>query len=139
MEYKDSVKYSCCIDLPDFLATGTMTCMKQPWCWRCKSEVPMLDEDEYAEVARLYGDAIKGTKEFRQRWGVSLENASIQERFEPVRTLYERLTGMKNCHQNAIMHHRISLYGPPCKRCQRPLRTPKAKPCGSCMYPVQND
>jgi hypothetical protein len=116
-----------------------MTCMQRLWCWRCKCEVPMLDEDEYVEIAVLYKDAIKGTKEYRQRWGVSLENASIHERFGPVRTLYERLTGMKDCHQNAIMHHRILLYGPPCKRCQKPLRTPKAKLCGSCMYPVQDN
>jgi hypothetical protein len=101
-----------CIDLPDFMATGTMTCMKQLWCWRCKSEVPMLDEKEYAEFANLYGDAIQGVKELRKRSGVSLEDPSIHERFQPVRTLYERLTGMKDCHQNAIMHHRILLYGP---------------------------
>ena len=114
-----------------------MSDMQQLWCWRCQCVVPMLDEDEFASVADVYNDAMKGTKEFRERWGVSLENASIEERFKPVRTLYERLTGMKDCHENAIMHHRVSLYGPPCEHCNKPLRTPNAKLCGNCMYPVQ--
>jgi hypothetical protein len=96
----------------------------------------MLDEQEFAEIACLYRDSMRGTKEFRERWDVPLEGASIDERFRPVRDTYERLSGMKESNQNAIMHHRLSLYGPPCKNCQRPLRTPKAKLCASCMSPV---
>ena len=112
--------------------------MKQLWCWRCRCDVPMLDEEEFVVVSRLYSEAIRGTKEFRERWGIPLNNVLIEERFRPVREEYERLTGMKDCHENAIMHHRISLYGPPCRHCQRPLRTPKAKLCGNCMAPVVN-
>lgn len=99
----------------------------------------MLDEEEFAQVARLYSQAIKATKEFRRAWDIPLEKASIQERFNPVRIQYERITGMKESNENAIMHHRISLYGPRCKHCQKPLRTPKAKLCGACMQPVQID
>jgi hypothetical protein len=98
--------------------------------------MPMLDEGEYAEVARLYSEGMKATKEFRQRWNIPFENASVDQRFHPVRSHYESLTGMKECHQNAILHHRLSLYGPSCKKCHKPLRTPKAKLCGSCMTPV---
>ena len=101
--------------------------------------MPMLDEAEFAEVSKLYSEGIRATKEFRERWGVPLQLAPIAERFRPVRDAYERITGMKEIHENAIMHHRISLYGPPCKRCQRPLRTPKAKLFGSCMAPVEAD
>jgi hypothetical protein len=100
----------------------------------------MLDEDEYAQVAILYGEGIRATKEFRERWGVplkdALKDASIEERFRPVRDAYERLTGMKESNHNAIMHHRLSLYGPPCRHCQKPLRTPKAKLCASCMRSI---
>jgi hypothetical protein len=101
--------------------------------------MPKLDEEEYAEVARLHSQAIMATKEFRRAWDIPLESASMHERFAPVCIQYERITGMKKSNENAIMHHRISLFGPPCKHCQKPLRTPKAKLCGACMQPVQTE
>lgn len=98
----------------------------------------MLDEDEYAVALNLYRDGIKATKKFRQKWGVSLKEANLQERFRPLLDYYERATGFHESNENAVMHHRISLYGPPCEKCGRPLRTPKAKLCGSCMFPVED-
>ena len=97
----------------------------------------MLDEDEFASVAQLYRGAFEATKEFRQQWGIPLEQASIEDHFRPVRLRYEQLTGMKDCHENAIMHHRISMYGEPCKSCGKPLRTPSAKFCGACMHSAE--
>lgn len=111
--------------------------MKWMWCWRCKQEMPMLDENEFAEIARLFTGGIKAIKEFRLAHGVPLKNASMDERFEPVRVAYECITGARVQNENAIMHHRISLYGPPCKQCHKPPRTPKARLCGACMYPVK--
>ena len=110
--------------------------MRMLWCRRCKAEVPMLNEAEYASVRDLYRQAMKGTREYRQRWGIPLKDATTEERFRPVCLHYEELTGYKETNPNAIMHHRLSLYGPPCKRCGKPLRTPKAKLCGACMHPV---
>jgi hypothetical protein len=101
--------------------------------------MPMLDEVEYAQVARLSRVSIKAGKGLRERTGASFKDLTIDELFKPVREEYERLTGMNESNHNAIMHHRISLYGPPCKRCQKPLRTPKAKLCGHCMSPVAGD
>jgi len=97
----------------------------------------MLDENEYAEISRLYSEGIKATKEFRQRWNVPLEEANSEEHFRPVRERYREITGYNETNHNAIMHHRLSLYGPPCKQCGKPLRTPKAKLCGACMFPVK--
>ena len=99
--------------------------------------MPMLDEQEFAIVSQLYRESIRGVKAFREKTGSSLEDSPVDAIFQPVREEYERLTGMKDCHHNAILHHRLSNYGPPCGRCGKPLRTPKAKVCGSCMFPVR--
>ena len=96
----------------------------------------MLDEDEFASVSSLYNESMQATKQFRQAHNIPLKSATIEERFRPVRHIYEQLTGMKDCQENAILHHRLSLYGPPCRACGKPLRTPKAKLCGACMTPV---
>lgn len=106
------------------------------WCWRCKADVPMLDEAEFATVAELYRAGMEGAKEYRRRWGIPLEGASLQDRLRPVSLRYEQLTGVPDCPPNTIMHHRLSLYGHPCRRCGKPLRTPTAKLCGACMYPA---
>ena len=96
----------------------------------------MLDEQEYTEAFRLYGECMNATKEFRQRWNVPLANASIDERFRPIREWYEQLTGVPGCHANAIMHHRFSDLGNPCRVCGKPLRSPRAKLCAGCGAPA---
>jgi hypothetical protein len=107
------------------------------WCWRCKMEVPMLDEAEYAEVFRLYTDSIQQRKQLCREKSLPLGAMPLREMFKPVRTRYEEITGMTGCHENAIVHHRLSLYGDLCENCKKPLRTPKARLCGSCMFPVR--
>jgi hypothetical protein len=98
--------------------------------------MPMLDEDEFAEVSHLYSNAMQDTKRHRAQYGVSLKHVPTGEYFQPVLQRFERLTGYKETNPNAVWHHRLSLYGPPCKRCGKPLRTPKARLCGSCMFPI---
>lgn len=110
--------------------------MKVLWCWRCQTELPMLDEDEYAEVHALYGQCMKATKEFREKHYVPLDAVDPKVLFKPVCDAYERMTGMKETVANAIMHHRIAHYGPPCKNCGRVLRTPQASKCFECGHSV---
>jgi len=110
--------------------------MESMWCWRCKRDVPMLDEDEFAEIARLHKESTLATKEYRRLRQTSLAETPLHELFAPVCDLYERITGVRESDHDEILKHRISLYGPPCKRCHKPLRTPKASICGACMHPV---
>ncbi len=54
------------------------------------------------------------------------------ERFKPAFDEYERMTGFRETNVNALWHHRLSLYGPPCKKCGRLLRTVQARHCAEC-------
>ena len=97
--------------------------------------MPMLDESEYREVFRLYGEGISASKAFRQKWGLPADGMEKEIRFKPLLDRYEQMTGLRETNPNAVMHHRLSLYGPPCVRCGKPMRSPSAKLCGSCMAP----
>jgi len=82
----------------------------------------MLDEAEFGLVASKRAAAGEGNS------GSGRFGAALAE--------YERITGYRETNFAAIWHHRLALYGPPCKSCGKPLRTPQAKLCGNCMTPV---
>lgn len=94
--------------------------MKLLWCWRCKMEVPMLNEDEFAVAAELYSNAFKANGQTRE------------DRFKPLLDYYYEVTGHRETEPNAIMHHRVAQYGPPCEKCGKPYRTTKASFCAAC-------
>lgn len=101
------------------------------YCWRCRQEVPMLDEREWELFYPAMG--VQGIQHYRQLYQVSLKEA--MERFEqPVLDAYFELTGYRETSYNALWHHRLSLYGPPCSACGKPLRTGRARFCAACGY-----
>jgi len=102
-----------------------MSAMKMLWCWRCREEMPMLDEEEYSRVAAHLREEKLKEKKLDRCFHFALEE-------------YKRITNYPETNPNAVFHHRLSLYGPPCVFCGKPLRTPQAKLCGSCMKPVQS-
>lgn len=55
--------------------------MKMLWCWRCKTEVPMLDDDEYRQVMTLLP--------------VGKAGGSLHTMFTPMLAEYERITGLR--------------------------------------------
>lgn len=110
--------------------------MKVLWCWRCKMNIPMLDEDEYAIISDLYSQGIRATKEFREKYNLPLKDLPINDRFIPMLDAYEKITGFHETNENAVMHHRISRYGPPCPCCEKVLRTAQASKCFECGYVV---
>lgn len=110
--------------------------MKVLWCWRCRMNVPMLDEDEYSIISELYSGGIRATKEFRQKHSLPLKDLPINDRFLPLLATYEKMTGFHETNANAIMHHRISQYGPPCPCCEKVLRTAITTKCFECGFVV---
>ena len=110
--------------------------MKMLWCWRCRRDVPMLDEDEFAVVSDVYRQSTKAAKEFRKDTGASLEEMKLQNFFEPVCETYEQLTGERLDDADHILKHCIAKYGPPCANCGRVLRTPEASKCFECGQPA---
>ena len=81
----------------------------------------MLDEDEFELVMerRMEGKSV-----------LALEDvpASIERMLDE----YNRITGFGETNVNAVWHHRLSLYGPPCAVCSKPLRSPRARRCAEC-------
>lgn len=98
--------------------------MQKIWCWRCKTEVPMLNEEEFAVATTLY----------RNGFATGKYNMTREERFKDLLDYYYELTGIRPTECNTIMHHRIKQYGPPCEKCFKPYRTPKASFCAACGH-----
>jgi hypothetical protein len=111
------------------------------YCWRCGMDVPMLNEEEFTVIEELYARAVRAIKAYCQPrapgMDVSTLNAQTaafsEAQYRPVLEAYRRITGQSHTTQPAdLMHHRISIYGPDCSRCGKPLRTPRASYCAAC-------
>jgi hypothetical protein len=81
----------------------------------------MLDDDEWNRVSSVFNKGPEGNSKDRMYALALLE--------------YERITGVHETNPNVLWDHILSKYGPPCEKCGKPLRTPRAKLCGACMQP----
>lgn len=103
---------------------------KTIYCWRCNIDVPMLTEDEWKLVD--VKTMLEQIKQYRKETGASLVEAYRSNTDLPALVAYERITGFRETDANALMHHRLKLYGPACDACGKPLRTPIASFCAAC-------
>ena len=101
--------------------------MKVQWCWRCKMDLPMLDDQEFTRIRRVAHEA------YEQLSGPAAKVSVFRTMLDE----YNRLTGFGETNINAVWHHRISIYGPPCPRCGKVLRTPIAYKCFECGFVVR--
>jgi len=62
--------------------------MKMLWCWRCKAEVPMLDDDEWRRVSSLFHTGTEGT--------------SKEPMYAPALLEYERITSFHEINPNVL-------------------------------------
>ncbi len=91
----------------------------------------MLDDQEWLEFAGPLGNSIGLIQKVRAEQGLSLPDALKVGELEALNR-YRELTGYAETNVNALWHHRVSLFGPPCSSCGKPLRTPQAKHCAEC-------
>jgi len=105
--------------------------MEMKWCWRCQLELPMLTDEEFAEVSALRVECMSFSEEIQKKYGLN-KKGGIDERFKPALDKYFEITGFKETNINAVVHHVISQFGPDCKKCNKPLRSPDAAKCVEC-------
>ncbi len=86
------------------------------YCWRCDMEVPMLTDREWDVLSMIIRD----------------KEGSFSDRNAKFLAEYEKVTGFHETNPNAIYHHVVSQYGPPCAACNKPLRTQRAAFCAAC-------
>jgi len=60
--------------------------MQWLWCWRCKCEMPMLDEQGFAEIAPLHRLGMQSVKEYRAETGAPIAQVPLARRFEAMLT-----------------------------------------------------
>ena len=90
----------------------------------------MLDETEWSAMEPLLKAYVTNIKEYRRT--VSVVQAHRQGFDVPALDFYYRLSGLREANIMNIWHHRLSLYGPACLECGKPLRTPVARVCANC-------
>jgi hypothetical protein len=102
------------------------------YCWRCRTDIPMLTEAEWAVISPELANGIEQIKFYREANNCSLAEARTKGFGRKALELYEEVTGYRETNADALFHHRLSIYGPPCGACGKPLRTPQASFCAAC-------
>jgi hypothetical protein len=98
-------------------------------------DVPMLTEAEWALMESALQSALSDLQAYRAMHGCSLKEAKAASFGQNALKLYKELTGFEETNLNALWHHRLSIYGPLCSACGKPLRTPQAHSCAACGQP----
>jgi len=112
---------------------------QQVYCWRCQIDIPMLDEQEWAQLVPLLTHVLDRARTYRDRTGASLEVALEQGIQRVALDKYRELTGFPATNFNALWHHRLAHYGPPCQACGKLIRTKVARFCAECGHVTSSD
>jgi hypothetical protein len=111
--------------------------MKMLWCWRCQQEMPMLEPAEalLVQKAKVMGmRVVEEEARHRGRLLLPMQVDGVARLRQPMLEMYRLLTGFVETNPNAVLHHEVAQYGPPCPRCTKPLRTPMARFCAACSF-----
>ena len=110
---------------------------KTLYCWRCRTDVPMLDEQEWQEVTGLLHKGRENVKEYRRAHDAPLHQVPKPIFDAGALDRYFEITGFRETNLDALWHHRLAQFGPPCATCGKPLRTPQARLCAECGADVE--
>ena len=97
----------------------------------------MLEMAEEALIQQAHLGGLPVVEEEAHRRGQVLQLMQldrIAQRFQPMLEMYKLLTGFEETNPNAVAHHKVAYYGPPCPQCYKPLRTPAARFCAACGF-----
>lgn len=94
----------------------------------------MLTDEEFVLVWSSEHGPISEFVRYRDDHGVPIE-AARDAVFDAALQRYTEITGFVETNFHALWHHRLSLLGPDCRACGKPLRTPRAKLCAECWAP----
>lgn len=104
----------------------------------------MLEDEEWAIIVEAHraGDDEAGRmavieRERRRRGLPDLlplpaDATPAQRQLRHLAAGYELFTGVPESNPNAVWHHVVSQYGPPCPSCRKPLRHARAARCHAC-------
>lgn len=96
-----------------------------------------MDQGEFEELQAAHRAAIEGIIDFRSRRNATLDEVPFADFHHPVQLIYQRLSRDAGLEAPIVefehlLDHAAERFGPPCRGCGRPLRTPKAKLCAEC-------
>jgi hypothetical protein len=106
---------------------------KRVYSFRLGAEVPMLTDEEHADVVRDAHATIDAIMAYRAQTGASLEEAQ-RALPKPSAERYYKLTGFKLWTVYDVFYVRRSDYGSDCPSCGKPYRTPRARYCAECGH-----
>jgi hypothetical protein len=99
----------------------------------------MLEEHEFVRITELHDacerelqtmelQAIPDSERRRRRDSV------IAQRNERAMCVFREITGVSPREPFEVMHHRVSLFGPPCPECGKALRSSRTSKCYECGW-----
>jgi len=95
----------------------------------------MLEPAEAILVHRAQKEGMGLVAAEAQRQGrrlIPMQLEGVRKHYQPLLEMYRLLTGFVETNPNAVFHHEVAQYGPPCPQCGKPLRTPQARFCAAC-------
>jgi hypothetical protein len=83
--------------------------MKVLYCRYCHKDVPMLDENEYAQVLRVHMACLETAKQYRQQHNATFAETPREELYRPVQELIQEITHSTDFDiEEVLQRHRIS-------------------------------